>query len=261
MIEWVAYRERIEEALKSLIPSSPETLFKASRYAVLTPGKRIRPLLTLLTAEIFKKESVEEALFPACALELLHSYSLVHDDLPCMDDDDFRRGMPTVHKVYGEGVAVLVGDYLLTHSFETIAHHSSLSSDQKVSLIQALSQASSGHGMIGGQVVDLESSSDIHTLHEKKTAYLFRCALEFGGIVAQVSKEVMQLLRSFGMELGLLFQMVDDILDKDHPLGEEKARSRAQTLYQSCLHILEKIPATTTPLQKVTKFIFDAGQK
>lgn len=248
------YKHCIDQELEQLIPkSSPffPTLYEGGRYALLAPGKRIRPILTLLTAEMLKEESTQKALRPACALEMIHTYSLIHDDLPCMDDDDFRRGNPTLHRVYNEGHAVLVGDYLLTHAFEVISSAPELSSDQKIALIQTLSKAAGGEGMIGGQVMDLESSHEIEQMHTFKTAALFRCAVEFGGIVANVSDSLMQKLRLFGNQFGQLFQLLDDIHDHDHPLGEEKAKEAAETLHQQMLKTLNILPGNTGSLHQL----------
>ncbi len=250
--------ELIDDALKELIPAgSPyhKSLFEGAGYALLAPGKRIRPLLVLQTAEMLEKGSCERALRPACALEMVHCYSLIHDDLPCMDDDDFRRGRPTLHKAYTEAHAVLVGDYLLTSAFEVLADAPGLSAEQKIALVQALSQNAGGNGMIGGQVMDIEGSDEVAELHRKKTAALFQCALEFGGIVTHATPEVQQKLSQFGKQFGELFQLVDDILDQDHPLGEEKAKEAALSLEKSALNTLEELPGDTTSLRNLVHLV------
>ncbi|MCX6989565.1 MAG: polyprenyl synthetase family protein [Chlamydiae bacterium] len=214
--------EMIEETLNKLsterlgVPHS--TLFSAARYSLLAKAKRLRPLLTLAVTESFGG-NIEAALHPACALELIHTYSLIHDDLPCMDDDDLRRGVATLHKVYGEGHAVLTGDYLLTLAFEVLAKSPLLTAEQKLDLITILSQRAGGDGMVGGQVVDMLSEGkevDFETLtfiHSHKTGALISAALEFGGIIANASKEDRALLKKIGYEIGLSFQIIDDILD------------------------------------------------
>jgi geranylgeranyl diphosphate synthase, type II len=145
--------QRIDETLDALVrarPSFPHRdLFAAARYSLLSPGKRMRPLLAIATAEIYDIPQ-EQVLIPACALEMVHTYSLIHDDLPCMDDDDLRRGRPTLHKVYGEGQAVLAGDFLLTYAFEVLSSLPFLSAEQKIDLVRCLSSHAGSEGMIGG---------------------------------------------------------------------------------------------------------------
>jgi geranylgeranyl diphosphate synthase, type II len=246
--------ELIDRELEKLIPpSSPlyPTLFEGARYSLLAPGKRIRPLLTLYAAEALEKGSSGKALQPACALEMVHCYSLIHDDLPCMDDDDFRRGRPTLHRVYNEGMAVLIGDYLLTRAFETLVSAPELRADQKVSLVAALSRAGGGDGMIGGQVMDIQKHQNIHEVHRRKTAALFHCALEFGGIATDASQEILEKLTRFGDLFGELFQIVDDILDGDHPLGEQKAREAMHTLQINALIALKELPGETASLKEL----------
>jgi len=255
------YKTRIDETLSTLIPSiSPfsTSLYEGGRYALLAPGKRIRPLLTLCTVEMLRENALEAALIPACALEMVHTYSLIHDDLPCMDNDDFRRGLPTLHRVYTEGHAVLVGDYLLTYAFEVIAKAPLIGSEQKILLTQKLAAAAGGEGMISGQVMDIENSKHIEEMHSRKTAALFCAAVEFGGIVAQCSLEIMSLLHTFGIQFGKLFQMVDDILDSDHPLGLDKAQAAALLYLQSSLEILDKLPFNNIALKTLTQLVFDA---
>jgi geranylgeranyl diphosphate synthase type II len=169
--------------------------------------------------------SIEEAISPACALELIHTYSLIHDDLPCMDDDDMRRGKPTVHKIYGEGHAVLTGDFLLTHAFEVLSDAPFLSSEKKIELIRLLARQAGGDGMVGGQALDLMSEGKelswdtLNFIHHHKTAALIGAAIEFGAIIAGANHQDRDLLRSIGYEAGLSFQIIDDILDVT---GDEK---------------------------------------
>ncbi len=247
--------DQINQTLETLIPAhSPDynSLFEGARYTLLGPGKRIRPLLTLHAAEMLEPGSAVRALHPACALEMIHCYSLIHDDLPCMDDDDMRRGRPTLHKVYNEGHAVLVGDYLLTRAFEVLAHAPGLTSEQKITLIQTLSQTAGSEGMLGGQIMDIEQHADIAQLHEQKTAALFQCALLFGGIVTGAQPEILTQLEQFGTQFGSLFQVVDDILDGDHPLGEERAYARLETLKASALQTLGRLIQGDSPLTEMT---------
>lgn len=214
--------ELIEKTLSQLISEHAEMphslLFTSARYSLLSSAKRLRPLLTLATAESFGAD-VKMALHPACALELIHTYSLIHDDLPCMDDDDLRRGKPSLHKVVGEGQAVLTGDYLLTYAFEVLAKSPLLTAEQKIELIKILSERAGGDGMVGGQVVDLLSEgkstewNTIEFIHHYKTAALISASIEFGAVIAQVSDEDKKHLQSIGYKAGLAFQIIDDILD------------------------------------------------
>lgn len=218
----------IEKKLEELIPELPvpqHSLFKAARYSLLGAGKRLRPILTLATVEALQG-CTTAALLPACVLEIVHTYSLIHDDLPCMDNDDFRRGKPTLHKIYPEGHAVLTGDYLLTVAFELLAEAEGLSSEKKIALIALLSKSIGGSGMIGGQVLDLESEGltvnleRLQEIHHKKTGALLTAAIDFGAILANASTGVRAALKSFGQKIGLAFQIVDDILDVT--AGEKK---------------------------------------
>ena len=212
--------ELLEQAIKQALPDT--LTYKAARYALLSGGKRLRPRLVLMTAEALGA-SIEEALAPAVALEMIHTYSLIHDDLPCMDDDDFRRGKPTVHRAFDEATAVLAGDLLLTHAFQMIA--------DRPDFVRILAEASGGEGMIGGQLLDIWQSDDIEKLHRLKTAALFRAALHFGALLGKVDpKPFMQ----FGETFGLLFQALDDVDDED-PLADPK---RVQRLYEHCLEEL-----------------------
>jgi geranylgeranyl diphosphate synthase type II len=213
--------QRIEEALARLIPerhSAYQSLFEAARYALLDGGKRLRPILTLAVVEMMEGDC-QYALQPACALEIVHTYSLIHDDLPCMDNDDFRRGKPTVHKKYSEGHAVLTGDYLLTYAFEILASAPGLSDEKKIKLISLLAKRIGSDGMIGGQVMDIASVGanmnleTLRLLHRNKTGALITVAMEFGGILADADQRQMESLRRFGENIGLAFQIIDDILD------------------------------------------------
>ncbi|HSX11679.1 MAG TPA: farnesyl diphosphate synthase [Chlamydiales bacterium] len=207
--------ENINARLRELIPPRDETIFEAARYALLAPGKRLRPLLTLATAATLGADPLL-ALDPACAVEMIHTYSLIHDDLPCMDDDDMRRGQPTLHKVYSEALALLAGDYLLTFAFEVLSNAPHLTPHQQLLMIRALSTRAGAPGMIGGQVIDIESQGcdiDEETLlqmHVGKTASLISAALELGRIASGVD---CPLLDSIGHDLGLAYQLQDDLLD------------------------------------------------
>ncbi len=209
-------RSLIDEHLDTLIPlkKGPHSLlYEAARYSLLLPGKRLRPLFLLKVLEDYNLP-VERGLDAACALEMIHTYSLIHDDLPCMDDDDLRRGKPTLHKVYGEGQAVLTGDFLLTHAFEVLAQ-----SGLPVELITIIAKAAGGEGMIGGQVVDIltegkESNWDtLLFMYLGKTAALFSAALECGAVISNASFDEQMALRNAGKYFGIAYQIRDDILD------------------------------------------------
>lgn len=256
-------------------------LLSAARYSLLAGGKRLRPILTLATAETLGV-NFEHALDPACALEMIHTYSLIHDDLPCMDDDDFRRGKPSLHKAFPESVAVLAGDFLLTFAFEVTANAAHLTSQQKVELVCLLAKNAGAEGMIGGQVMDIESegkSIDIEflrSIHERKTGALIISAIECGGILANVSTSNMDILKQFGREIGLAFQINDDVIDVTSNknsdikknkttyvtlLGLEKAAALANTHYKAALEKLEKLPYNTELLSGLVERLITAKQK
>lgn len=238
------WKREIEEELERLVSHSSSfspSLYEGARYSLLASAKRIRPLLTLAAATLFDPTAQAKALRPACALELVHTYSLIHDDLPAMDDDDYRRGKPTLHKIYNEGHAILVGDYLITFAFEVLAKSPQLSAQQRLDLVETLAVAAGGEGMVGGQVMDIEGSSYIDEMHTRKTGALFEAALKFGGIVANVSPDVLHKLSRFGIQFGKVFQGVDDLVDEDYPLGYEKTREFVDTAYQEALAILKEL--------------------
>jgi geranylgeranyl diphosphate synthase type II len=252
-VEWI---DRTLEELIGKRTSEPHSkLFEAARYSLLSPGKRLRPLLTLATVKTFGTP-IEKALIPACALEMVHTYSLIHDDLPCMDDDDMRRGKPTLHKVFPEGHAVLTGDYLLTYAFQLLSESPDLLAEQKLELVRILSQSAGGDGMVGGQIVDLEWEGKhidwplLQFMHIHKTAALITASLLFGAVIAQVDETDYLHLQSFGRNLGLAFQIVDDILDSHEEthkatsvtlLGPDKAQRYAEELYASALTSLSSL--------------------
>lgn len=250
----------IDSTLKELIeaPPYPETILKeGAAYALLSPGKRIRPLLVLATGEVLGAP-LPSLLIPACALEMVHAYSLVHDDLPAMDDDDYRRGKPTLHKVIGEGPAILVGDFLLTYAFEVLATAPSLTIAQRLSLITTLAKAAGATGMASGQMLDITSAqAPLKTLTDSlKTGALFSCALTFATII-HPAPHLLATLNSLGHTLGLLFQACDDLLDGDSTCSLEHAltlSSQAHSLLSSLPHptLFHHILTTiTAPLQAI----------
>lgn len=238
-------REMIENRLDALIEEGnvPHAhLFKAARYSLLLPGKRLRPLLLLTLLETYGIP-IEKGLDPACAIEMIHTYSLIHDDLPCMDDDDLRRGKPTLHKVYNEGHAVLTGDYLLTYAFEVLANSSGLTAEQKIECVKILASRSGGDGMIGGQVIDIAHADQsiewdvLEEMHLRKTAALISASLEMGGIIAGVNAKDTELLKTCGNRIGLAFQIIDDILDVTgnevqlgKPVGSDEANHKTTSV-------------------------------
>lgn len=208
-------------------------LFEAAKYSLLAPGKRLRPLFVLSILHGYGTP-LQIGIDPACAIEMIHTYSLIHDDLPCMDNDDLRRGRPTLHKVYPEGLAVLTGDFLLTYAFEILASSKKLSNTQKIDLISVLSKRAGAAGMIGGQVVDLASEGQsigwdtLHFMHLHKTAALFTACLEFGGILCDAPKADKSLLQNCGKALGVAFQVIDDLIEE--PMGSDFAKGKATTV-------------------------------
>lgn len=210
----------IDENLdKFLEVKYPEDIFKSMRYSVLAEGKRLRPVMCLEACRVFGG-NIEDAIPMACAIEMLHAQSLIHDDLPCMDNDDFRRGKPTNHKVFGEATAVLAGDALLTFAPQLIIQKSNLSPEIKLRLIEEYCLAAGAYGLIAGQIVDIESegkeisSETLDFIHIHKTAVLFKLALKSGAIIAGASEDKIDVINEFGQKLGFAFQICDDILDE-----------------------------------------------
>lgn len=277
-----AKSDLIEQHLDRLVPEKNDILYQAARYALLGGGKRLRPILTLATVETLKGD-LTKALTPACTLEMIHTYSLIHDDLPCMDDDDFRRGKPSLHKAFPEGHAVLTGDFLLTYAFEVLADAPHLTPQQKIELIQILAKQSGGDGMIAGQVMDLESEGKqldvkgLQQIHKSKTGALISASVEFGGIITGASSSQLEALRCFGREIGLTFQIVDDVLDvtsskEKHGkavssdlingkatyvtlMGLEQAREAARAHHHLATESLKVIDGNTSRLQNLADYI------
>ena len=214
----------VEQAMVQYLPQKdgyPSKLHEAMHYSTLSGGKRLRPIMVMKAAEFFGLH-YEKVMPTACGIEMIHTYSLIHDDLPAMDNDDFRRGKPTCHKVYGDALALLAGDALLTHAFATIAKNSKVDgifSDAVVDVIEKVSLAAGGYGMIGGQTIDIASSGkniDQDTLFyisTHKTGCLISISLWSGARLAGASKEDLEAIKCFGEKIGLIFQIVDDILD------------------------------------------------
>ncbi len=220
----------VDEALGRYLPAAndhPKAIHEAVHYSVFAGGKRLRPILILAAADAAGGE-IKQALPAAAAIELIHTYSLIHDDLPAMDDDDFRRGRPTCHKVYGEAMAILAGDALLTQAFILLSSEPAsgqIDSAVRLRVIHEIAQAAGSGGMVGGQVVDIlqeDREIDLATLqylHTHKTGALIRACLRVGGILASAGREQIEALSRYGERVGLAFQIVDDILDLEGNLA------------------------------------------
>jgi len=232
-------RLAVDAALEKLLPSettAPESVHRAMRYSVFAGGKRIRPVLCLEAARLFDPR-VEPALHAACALEFIHTYSLIHDDLPALDNDDLRRGKPTCHKKFGEALAVLAGDALLTLAFEVIGA-APLSAERRAAILAEVAKsAGSVNGMVGGQVADVEAEGKsvgpetLEYIHRSKTAALIRAAVLSGALSAGAGEADLVRLGRFGEKIGWAFQVTDDILDVEESsaaLGKTAGKDAAQ---------------------------------
>ncbi|MEZ0299016.1 MAG: polyprenyl synthetase family protein [Candidatus Methylacidiphilales bacterium] len=284
---WSTRQDRVERALDQVLPpaeTKPQKIHDAMRYSIFAGGKRLRPILCVAAAEVISGE-YENALPLACSVEIIHTYSLIHDDLPCMDNDDFRRGKPTSHKVYGEGMAVLAGDALLTLAFEAAATCQAWPRYSHAVLIQELAKASGSQGMVGGQVADVESEGkkisveDLQYIHLNKTAALITASIRLGGMAANAEPEQLESLTKFGRSLGLAFQVIDDILDitqtteqlgksagKDvaaqkatYPaiLGLDRAREIADELTTQSRDALKPFGEKARPLEMIADYLLD----
>ena len=211
----------VNRALDKFLPketTKPATIHRAMRYSLFAGGKRMRPALCLAAAEACGGK-MDDAMPLACAVECIHTYSLIHDDLPAMDNDDFRRGKPTNHKVFGEGIAVLAGDALLTQAFEITAQAKGWRSYSHQALVLELAAAAGSLQLIAGQVADLEgegkkiSADELKYIHERKTSALLCCSVRLGGMSANCSPTLLKALTDFGYNVGLAFQIIDDLLD------------------------------------------------
>ena len=277
-------KEQVEAALDgSLGPERPESLREAMRYSLLAGGKRLRPILCLAACELAGGEATQ-ALPTAVALEMIHTMSLIHDDLPAMDDDDLRRGRPTNHKVYGEAVAILAGDALLTRAFEMVALRSpDVPAERLLKVVGELSLVAGAPGLVGGQVVDLESEGkevDLETLeyiHLHKTGALLSACVITGAMIGGADEALIKALRTYARGIGLAFQIIDDILDitassevlgktagKDlvadkttYPklLGLEESRRRADALVGEAKDVLKPWEQRAMPLLALADFI------
>jgi farnesyl diphosphate synthase len=290
--EWLtSHSERTEQALDRLLDSAqttPHRLHEAMRYAAQGGGKRIRPLLVYAAGQLGDNKGSGEVLDAAAvAIECIHAYSLVHDDLPCMDDDDLRRGRPTVHKAFDEATALLVGDALQTRAFEILANANS-DAPVLLKMIAILAAASGSRGMAGGQAIDLESVGKkldlpgLKQMHAMKTGALLSCAVELGGIAANLNPAQMAYLEMYSKSLGLAFQIVDDVLDatadsqtlgktagKDAAankptyvtlMGLDYAQKQAKELQEAAIASLDCFGASAQALKDLALLVVNRGK-
>lgn len=278
-------KDLVERALESSLPiSKPEKIYEAMRYSLLAGGKRLRPILCLATCELMGG-TIEMAMPTACALEMIHTMSLIHDDLPAMDNDDYRRGKLTNHKVYGEDIAILAGDGLLSYAFEYVATQTqNVPPNRVLKVIARLGRTVGAAGLVGGQVLDLESEGKLDItaetlsfIHTHKTGALLETSVVSGAILADARSEEIQRLSRYAQNIGLAFQIVDDILDitstqeelgksigKDvqaqkatYPSlwGIEESKAQAQKLVDEAIAQLDSYGEKAVPLRAIAQFI------
>ncbi len=243
-------QELVSLHMEKLVPSDDENLTKAIRYSLFCKGKRLRPLLVLETAKIFNIQNKDDLLTIACAVEMIHIFSLIHDDLPCMDNDDYRRGELTCHKKFNEYDALLAGDSLIPLSFETIISKTNLSYEDKCKIILILSKAIGYKGMCLGQSLDMEfeklnkskTSTEAEKINIYKTGYLFKACIEIGCILGKADKNDTETLINFAINFGKAFQLADDIDDLEISNNEiEKTKIKIQKLVDESLKNLDNI--------------------
>jgi geranylgeranyl diphosphate synthase type II len=285
-----ARRAMVDAALDRVLPpetAEPYSIHRAMRYSVLAPGKRLRPVLVIAGAEAVGGRA-DDVLDTACALELIHAYSLIHDDLPAMDDDDYRRGRLTNHKVFGEAIAILAGDALLTLAFRLVAGNAArvLATPAVMGAVVAeVADAAGTGGMVGGQVVDIESEGKaiapemLDYIHLHKTAALIRAALRVGAVLAGARSEQVEAISQAGQALGLAFQIVDDILDVEGSLAElgksagsderkqkatypalyglPESKRRARALVEETKHLLTPFGPAADPIRALADFVLE----
>ena len=275
-----SYQARVNQKLEVLLPHDDSILTSAMRYSVLNGGKRLRPILAYLTAELNDTEA-EYMDTLASSLELIHCYSLIHDDLPAMDDDELRRGNPTTHKKFDEATAILAGDALQPLSFELISKIKTTDRN-KVQMINSLSKACGYLGMVGGQIKDINSNQikdveSLDSMHSEKTGRLIQASIETAGILSGLSASDIESLKEYGGKIGLAFQIQDDIIDIESPasvsgkdqgsdigkdrttypslVGLEASKVKAQELSNDAKKILQPINKNTDNLDKLADYI------
>ena len=275
------YEERINSALESSLPEDKTILTQAIRYSVLSGGKRLRPLLVHLSSELGSalpeaKDTV------SCSVELIHCYSLIHDDLPAMDDDSLRRGKPTCHKKFGEAIAILAGDALQPLAYTLITGSNQIEEKMKAKLVSTLSRACGWDGMVEGQILDIShhdylSLEELDSIHMKKTGILIIACLEMGGMISNLPETEIKLLKKFGEKVGLAFQIRDDIIDLESPseisgksqgsdlvkekitypslIGIKASKERAIELSEEAKEFAKKLSGDSNKLLKLCDFI------
>ncbi len=280
----------IDEALERYIPGEdnyPPVIFKALRYSLFAGGKRIRPILCLASAEAVGG-NIESILPVACALELIHTYSLIHDDLPAMDDDDYRRGRLTSHKVFGENMAILAGDALLTKAFHLMSDRGlteKIAPEKLISVIHDIAAAAGYFGMVGGQVVDVQSEGEavdtevLNFIHTRKTGAMITAAVKAGAVLANAGEVELNALTSYGRHVGLAFQIADDILNVEgdqklmgkgtgsdtkrgkvtYPalVGMDASRKKAGDLVEGALSAIKNFDHRAEPLRMIAAYIIE----
>ncbi len=284
-------RLEAEQALDRFVPAAqtrPSRLHSAMRYSLEAGGKRIRPVLVFAAAELFgRRTGAAAAAAAAAAIECVHTYSLIHDDLPALDNDDLRRGRPTCHKQFDEPTAILAGDALLTHAFALLASHYADRPTLATALVRELGQAAGSTELIGGQMEDIEcektpaTRDQVEFIHNGKTAAMIACSLALGGLIGGADEAQLATLRRLGRAVGLAFQVIDDVLDttatsaalgktagKDaksekatmvRVLGLEGARTRAAELTAAALAELSKLPGDTAFLRALVESLLHRG--
>jgi geranylgeranyl diphosphate synthase type II len=280
-------KQVVEQALDASLPlAEPKLVYEAMRYSLLAGGKRLRPILSIATCELFGGDEAM-AIPTACAMEMIHTMSLIHDDLPSMDNDDLRRGKPTNHKVYGEDIAILAGDGLLVYAFEYIGRATKgVPAPQVLQVIVNLARAVGGEGLVGGQVMDLQAEGkpgvtveELKSIHTRKTGALLEVAVTSGAILAGADLNQQQGLSRYAQNIGLAFQIVDDVLDitataeqlgktagKDlqaqkatYPSlwGLEKSQEQAHNLIEGAIQELQPYGEKADPLRAIAKYIIE----
>jgi len=256
------WKERIEERLTEFLNlQGPPKLVEAMRYYPLQKGKRIRPLFTVAVASALEGEE-EDAITVGVAIELIHNYSLIHDDLPSMDNDTLRRGLPTCHVKFGEAIALLAGDALLTYAFEILSTHENfktLDPERILRISKIVAQKAGLKGMVGGQVLDIEKHKDLYEVSLKKTGALFEACFMCGGVVAK-REDKLESLEFLGKKVGLLFQMVDDYLDKDgfyEVFEEERLRKEIEKLYKETQESVKESLESSEEVEFLVNLIYN----
>ena len=277
----VPYKERVNSVLESLLPDDGSILTKATRYAVLNGGKRLRPLLVYLSSDLGNSTSEAQDLV-SCAVELIHCYSLIHDDLPSMDDDSLRRGLPTCHKKFGEAIAILAGDALQPMAYSLLTQSNEIEDKLKVKLVALLSRACGQNGMVQGLILDISdnkslSLEELDYMHSKKTGSLIKTCLEMGGLISYLQINDIDLLKEYGEKIGLAFQIRDDIIDLESPsevsgktqgadvlnqrvtypkvIGMEASKERAIELCKEAQEMVTNLSGDSVKLIKLSNFI------